>query len=185
MQKEKQVENTKFILGSYINTNFPNDCFDGVFAIESFCYTQNKKDFIKEMKRVLKSRERLVVLDGFRTDRSLASFMQKVYDPFLSRRAVPKLMSLNDFKLCLEKEGFKEINILDLTKSNGIVYNFLQVDFLKFLLNFFSLQFKRIVKGRTYKPKEDVDYIFGALVPELLLGIGKKIGYYAITAVKE
>jgi len=185
IQKERRVENTKFLVGSYTNTGFPKGYFDAVFALESFCYAQIKKDFVLEMKRVLKPGGKLVVLDGFRTDRALASFMQKVYNSFLSRRAVPNLMSLTDFKLYLEKEGFKEITILDLTKSNGIVYNFLQADFLKFLHNFLSLQFKRIIKGKAYKPEENADYILGALVLELLLGIGKKIGYYAITAVKE
>ena len=179
------MKNTKFILGSYIDTNFPNDCFDGVFAIESFCYAQNKKDFVKEMKMVLKSDERLVVLDGFRTDKSLASFMQKVYDSFLSRRAVPNLMSLNDFKLCLEKEGFKEINIRNLSKNCGIVYNFLQVDFFRILSGFLFLQFKKIFRGKTYAPEKDVDFVLGALVPELLLGLGKKIVYCAIIAVRE
>lgn len=184
-QREKQVKNTKFFLENYLNTTFHNDNFDGAFAIESFCYAEKKGDFVKEMKRILKSSARIVVLDSFRTDKKLGSFTQKIYESFLSRRAIPNLISITDFKLCLEKEGFKEINILDLTKNIGIVNYFLQVNFPKFFLNFFLLQFKRIFKSRTYKPKEGTEYIVGALVPEILLGITKKTKYYSITAVKE
>lgn len=185
LQKEKQVKNTEFILGSYIDTTFPNDCFDGVFGIESFCYTENRKEFVKEMKRVLKSHGKLVVVDGFQIDRSLGSFMQNVYNSFLSRRAVPNLMLVNDFISYLENEGFEEINILDLSKNKAFVFNFLEFDFFKLIFKFFSLQINRIIKGKKYRPNEDVDYIICALVPEMLLGLGKKIGYYAITAVKE
>jgi len=185
IQKEMQVENTKFLVKSYTNTGFPKSYFDAVFALESFCYAPIKKDFILEMKRVLKPDGKLVVLDGFRTDRALAPFMQNVYNSFLSRRSVPNLISLKDFKSYLKIEGFKEITILDLAKSNGIVYNFLQVDFLKYLLDFLQTQFKKLIKSKAYKLEENVDYKLGALVPELFLGISKKFGYYAITAVKE
>jgi ubiquinone/menaquinone biosynthesis C-methylase UbiE len=185
IQKEMQVKNTHFLLGNYLNTTFPNDYFDGVFAIESFCYTLNKKGFIKEMKRVLKSQSSLVVIDGFQTDQSFGSFMNKVYDSFLSRRAVPNLMLLDEFILCLENEGFNEINIFNLSKNRAFFYNFLQFDFIKFIYKFFSLQINRLVRGKKYTPKEDIEYIYCALVPELLLGLSKKIGYFAITAFKK
>jgi ubiquinone/menaquinone biosynthesis C-methylase UbiE len=185
LQKEKKVKNTDFFLGSYINNNFPKDCFDGVYAIESFCYTDKRKEFVKEMKRILKSNGKLIIVDGFQIDEKLGSFMYKVYQSFCSRRAVPGLMLLNDLIKNLENEGFKDIDIIDLLKNKSIVYNFLQFDFIKFIYKFFSLQFIRLFRGKKYRPKEDIDYIISALVPELLLGLGKKAGYYAITAVKE
>jgi len=185
IQKDNRVTNAEFIEGSYLKTFFPSEYFDGVFAIESFGYAQNKKGFIFEMKRILKPGKKLIILDGFRTDKSIPSFLQRVYSSFLSRRALPNLMSLNDFIQSLDKEGFKQIDIIDLTKANNLMYNFLQLDFFKILINFFLLQFKKAIKGNSYKSKEDIYFVLGALVPELILGMGKKIGYYGVTAVKK
>lgn len=185
LQKEKKIKNTEFILGGYINSNFPDNSFDGVFAIESFCYTENGKEFVKEIKRILKSHGKLIIIDGFQINKSLGSFMQNVYTSFLNRRALTNLILLNEFILNLENEGFENISVLDLSKNKGIIYNFLQFDFLVFIFKFFSLQFNRLIRGKKYRPKEDIDYIFSAQVPEFLLGLSKKIRYYAVTAIKK
>ncbi len=184
LQKEKQVENAEFILGNFIKTNFSDEYFDGAFALESFCYAQNKRDFLNEIKRILKSGEKLLIIDGFLKDISLASFMQIVYKSLLSRRAVPNLMNINDLKLYLE-EGFKEVNILELSHKTAFLYNFLQQDYLKIIIKFFYVQLNRLLKGKSFEPKKDIDYIWGALVPELFLGLNKKIGYYVVTAIKK
>jgi ubiquinone/menaquinone biosynthesis C-methylase UbiE len=183
LQKEKNLDNIEITLGNFVRTNYSNGRFDGIYALESFCYAKDKIELLDEMKRLLKSGGKLVIIDGFLTDRPFGSFMKVVYQSLLSRRSVPHLMSVNDLELYLKKE-FKGVNFLDLSKNSGILYNFLQQDYIRIFIKFFYIQLKRTVFGKTYVPKKDMDYLWGALVPELFLGINKKIGYYAITAIK-
>lgn len=184
IQQDFHVDNAIFHVQNYSNTGFSDNYFDGVFALESFCYALRKKDVILELKRILKPGGKLVVIDGFRTEKTLGSFMQNVYQSFLSRRLVPNLISLHDFISYLKREGFTDITIKNMAKGHTLSYNFLQTDFLKFFIKFFAVQGKRLLKGNNYQPKQDLDYIMGALVPEILLGLGNQIGYYAVTAVK-
>ena len=83
LQREKQVKNAEFILGNFVKTNFSDEYFDGVYALESFCYALNKKYLCNEMKRILKSGGKLVIIDGFFKDNSLTSFMQIFYKSLL------------------------------------------------------------------------------------------------------
>jgi ubiquinone/menaquinone biosynthesis C-methylase UbiE len=184
IKKDKLIENTEFYLGNFNNTDFSNEFFDGVFALESFCYSQDKKKFVKEMKRVLKSGKKMIIIDGFLTEKSLNSFMKNVYASFLSRREVPNLISIKNFRKYLENENFKNIKVIDLSKKNNFRYNFFQFDYLMILIRFCFSQFERLIKGKSYEKKKDINYIFGALVPELFLGINKNIGYYAVISVK-
>jgi len=68
---------------------------------------------------------------------------------------------------------------------NGIIYNFLQLHYPIIIIKYVLDQYKKIIFGKKYQSKKNMDYIWGALVPELILGMNKKIGYYAISSVKK
>lgn len=49
---------------NYCETDFEDESFDIVWALESVCYAENKLDFIKEAFRILKPNGRLILADG-------------------------------------------------------------------------------------------------------------------------
>jgi len=180
--KERNIDNVKFMLGSYANIEFPDNYFDGVFALESISYTQNKKDILHEMCRVLKPGGRLVVVDGFCTDVSLNFLIQKIYDSWRKVRGNLYPINLNLFRSYLEIVGFKEITIMNLAKN--IRHTMIRA-FIIGIPFFCSSMFKRMIKRENYEPTEDVDYFFGVSILTCFLGLGKIIGYNAITSVKK
>jgi ubiquinone/menaquinone biosynthesis C-methylase UbiE len=184
IKKEKCIENTEFYLGNYINTQFSNEFFDGIFALESFCYAQDKKKFVKEMKRILKPGKKMIIIDGFLTGKSLNSYMEKVYNSLLRRREIPNLISITDFRTFLENEDFYDIRVIDLTRYNKLLNNFFQLDFFTIFIRYFLSQFKEIIIGKSFG-KKDINYGLGALVPEFFLGINKNISYSAVISAKK
>lgn len=69
-KKDQKLENKiNFSLQDYTNTNFPDECFEIVWACESVCHSTPKTDFIKEVKRVLKKGGKLILADCFVTEK--------------------------------------------------------------------------------------------------------------------
>jgi ubiquinone/menaquinone biosynthesis C-methylase UbiE len=184
-QKEKNVTNAEFLVGNYTNTGFPNNSFDGVFALESLVYAVSKKDVIQEISRVIKPGGKVVIIDGFfRKNFPLNSFMQNIYVLDLKKRVVPYYASLDELRACLETMGFTKITIHDLSKNiagyylyGGILYGF--VNLLK------SGVKNKIIRKKEKQKRDSVSLIKGVDFIEFLLGITNKIGYYAITATKK
>lgn len=184
MKKEKHISNTKFIVGNYNETGFLDSSFDGVFAIECSSYTQNKIDFIHEMHRVLKPGGKFVISDAFLiNDISLNSFMKKAYLSFLKKRGLSDLVSIRTFESYLEAQGFKEIDIRNISKN--LINYYLSKDFLIYIFRFISDYFKKIIKYKKIESKKDVKELEGIVLIEFLLGLTRKINHYIITAVKK
>ncbi len=179
--KENRCNNTEFILGDYTNTSFPSDYFDGIFALESMSYVEDKKDFIQEMYRILKSGGRLVVIDGFRTNISLNNFMRAAYTFWLKGLMISDLEDLKNFKSHLKMEGLKEIEDRDLSKN--VRWSVIR-GWLISIPHFFSFITKKILLGEKYEPLKDVSYCNATSILTPFLGLSKAITYNAITAVK-
>lgn len=65
-QKVKKYNNLKVEEGDYHNlTRFNNETFNIVFIIEALCYSTNKKQVLKGVKRILKPNGLFIIIDGY------------------------------------------------------------------------------------------------------------------------
>jgi cyclopropane fatty-acyl-phospholipid synthase-like methyltransferase len=180
--KQKQViSNTEFIREDYLNSNFPSNFFDAIFALESINYTAHTKNFIQEMNRILKPGGKLVVIDGFRTNIQLNPLLDKLYKKWCKKRVIPNITPSKKFKLYLKSENFIKIKDTDHTSNIGrsVIRAFLiSIPYL------FSISFRRIIKGYHNQPiRKPSAFLIDSII-SLILGLKKVITYNAITANK-
>src|SRR5680860_40935 len=105
-----------FKLMDYCNTDFPNESFDKIYAMESMCYASDKAVFLKEMYRILKIGGNLVISDAFLDDRKIQQSDQSQLDDWLKGWAVPNISKISDFHNDLRSTGFigiKDVNVND------------------------------------------------------------------------
>lgn len=108
---------TNFYKRDFLNSGFDNESFSVVWAIESVCHAENKKDFLKEAYRLLKNGGRLVVDDGFLLRDVKDESEKKNLNAFLEGMALSNLAYESEFKKSLEEVGFKNIKIYDKVKE--------------------------------------------------------------------
>ncbi|OGE82708.1 MAG: hypothetical protein A3B23_03370 [Candidatus Colwellbacteria bacterium RIFCSPLOWO2_01_FULL_48_10] len=109
-------DKVEFFLRDYRETGFPDGSFDVVWASESVCYAEDKKDFIKEAFRLLKPGGRLVVADGF-LSRLPDGLQQKNYCDLLGGWALPNLAIKDAFETDVKECGFKNVRFIDKTEA--------------------------------------------------------------------
>jgi len=114
-QMSKVEKNTNFYEKDYLNSGFKDKSFNVVWAVESVCHAKDKKDFLREAYRILKSGGCLVVDDGFLLRNAKNEKEKKDFSAFLEGMALPNLASESEFKESLEEIGFKNIKIYDKT----------------------------------------------------------------------
>lgn len=111
------INNVRFAVGNFIQMEFPKNSFDVVWAIESACYAPDKKILLKEFKRVLKNNGRLIIADGFLKNAPLSNNEDNKISKWLKSWGVPNLSRINDFNSYLIELGYKDIEILEITKN--------------------------------------------------------------------
>lgn len=115
--KNEVQDRVEFYEKDYLNSGFIDESFNVVWAIESVCYAEYKKDFLQEAYRLLKKGGRLIVDDGFLLRTVSNKREEKDFAAFLKGLALPNLASEQQFKKDLESVGFKNIKIYDKTKE--------------------------------------------------------------------
>jgi cyclopropane fatty-acyl-phospholipid synthase-like methyltransferase len=108
---------TEFYEMDFCNMKFKNNSFDVTWGIESICHAQNKKDFLREAKRILKKGGRLVVADGFLQRENLNAKEEEEMKKWLDGWAVPNLATVNEFRNYLTELGFKNIQFRDIKEN--------------------------------------------------------------------
>lgn len=126
LAKARGIDNkAEFYLKDFMNTGFPDDSFDVVWAIESVCHAVDKKIFLKEAYRVLKKGGRIVVADGFLRRKPNPS-EEIAYNNFLEGFVLPGLASADLFREEMAEVGFRDMRFLDKTEetkpSSKILY---------------------------------------------------------------
>lgn len=118
LSRENKVNHSvNFYQRDFLNSGFKDKSFDVIWAIESVCYAENKKDFLKEAYRLLKDNGRLVVDDGFLLRRPRNKREGRELSAFLDGFVLPNLAGENEFRQFLQEVGFKNIKVYDKSKE--------------------------------------------------------------------
>jgi cyclopropane fatty-acyl-phospholipid synthase-like methyltransferase len=131
----------------YMKTTFPDKSFTVVWGLESICYANCKKTFIKEASRVLKDNGRLIVGDGFASREQYegkdAWLMKRWMDGWL----VNTLGTPEEFSRYSRESGFKETayrNVTEQVQKTSKLMLYVSLPFLPFHL------IDRVVRIRQY-----------------------------------
>lgn len=90
---------------------------DVVWAIEAVIYAEDKRDFFEQARRVLGDDGRLVVAEGFRTQRSFSGDEEQLLEKLKDGWAIPNLEHVDDFTAQMDETGFTNIEVNDITQN--------------------------------------------------------------------
>jgi tocopherol O-methyltransferase len=126
--RKARVEHlVKFMKMDYTRTSFEDASFTKVAGIESVCYAREKRRFVDEAFRVLKTGGRLVVIDAFLKRAAKSAKEDADLTAFYRGWRVPSLVTAGEFEGHLRSAGFELITYTDLTGGTiptaKIIYN--------------------------------------------------------------
>jgi tocopherol O-methyltransferase len=114
--KEGVSDKVQFKEMDYTTTNFADNSFDFVWAIESVCHTNNKKAFFKEAFRVLKPGGKIVMADCFQTKETLTDKeFKQLYTNGVNGWAVSEMCNEKTFKTYCDEIGFKDFDCINVS----------------------------------------------------------------------
>ena len=171
-----------------MNTSYKKNFFDRIFTLESVIYSPNKKEFVKEMYRILKPNGKIIILDIF-PKKYQFNFLTIKIDNYLYQRKNSDIknyyIDIEKFKKFLKNEKFAAIKIHNLLDSGNIKKSTL---FISIILSVYALlitKLRTIDKKRSFKYKFISPFIFFMLIAyKLLIGINSN-EYYSIQAIKK
>lgn len=154
--KEGLSDQIRFKYGNAADIPFPNESFDGVYAIETAFHYPDKAAFACEAYRVLRSGHSFAVADIV-VDFKKSSIFNPLYVRFGKMlMASPELYSPQKWRQTLKNAGFTEVKIQDITKQTfGLLtswkdkiienrsfllqrYPILMLDLVQWSMDFFS-----------------------------------------------
>lgn len=115
-QQEGVADKVKFEVNNYTATGYPAASFDVVWALESVCHAPDKKVFVDEAFRLLKSEGRLIMADLFQKEDLVGK------DAALVKRwahgwAIEDYATIEDLNRHLVDAGFTDISIENVTDA--------------------------------------------------------------------
>lgn len=107
----------RFDRRNYLATDFPEESFDVVWAIESVCYAPEKLDFLKEAYRLLCPGGRLVVADFFSVPLAPGSPEAALMNKWTNTWAIGSYEVAGVFQEKMTKAGFQNTVSRDVTEN--------------------------------------------------------------------
>lgn len=107
----------QFEVMDYSHTNYPDETFDVIWAIESICHAPDKKLFLKEAYRLLKKGGRMVIADGFTISDAYEDRDQKLMSRWLKGWGVNRLETVDIFENHCRSQKFQNIVFRDVTSN--------------------------------------------------------------------
>jgi cyclopropane fatty-acyl-phospholipid synthase-like methyltransferase len=105
-----------FKLGDYTDTDFKDETFDLIWAIESITTAPDKVKFAQEAYRILKPGGRLVIADYFKND-EVGTDKNGLLESWRKNWSMSPFLTLFEYKQCFESTGFilsKQNDVTDL-----------------------------------------------------------------------
>lgn len=148
--KKQNLENkVTFAVGDYSKLNFPDNFFDGVFAVETLVHAVDYKQALKEFYRVLKPNGKLCLLDySICAKENLTAKQREIWDMIIEESGMHSLPYFihGKFPQMLNESGFKEVDVENITaRVMPMVKKFYMIAYVPYLfIKFFGLQRKFI-----------------------------------------
>ena len=116
--KEKNLgEKVIFSVADFTKMPFPDESFDVVWAVESVCHANDKKEFLKEAFRVLKKGGRLIIADFFRTMDKPDKLQDNLLTNWGKSWAVPHFEYIRNFEEISVETGFTSVESENITQN--------------------------------------------------------------------
>ena len=180
-EKEFVSKNTEFIFGDYLKTGMSDNFFNGIIAIESVCYAEDKKKFLVESYRILKPNKKIVIIDGFLTKKPSNYFIQTAYNFYCKKWVIPYHEDIDNFKSYLLEIGFENIKIQDISKN--IVREFIYSTI--YGISRFFRKKENSTDDQFSTSKKTFNNLIVMIFSPILIGLDRTLRYIAITAVKK
>lgn len=179
-ERENLQNRIEIFEGNYSSLPFAAGAADGVWAVESACYADGatKENLVREMARILRTGGRFVFADCFvkRPEKPFNRLMEKCYRGVCDNWVLPEMATLEHFVPTLEKYGFRDIIIEDI--SWRIAPSVAHAPFA--VLSFI---FKKLLAGETLK-RQSVNNLKASLL-SLILGTNRsKFSYCLISGTR-
>ena len=110
----------RFVQADFAAAPFPDESFDGIYALESSCYApgETKESLLKEFHRLLKPGRRFVIADAFlKTRRQMSAPIRRCYEALCRCWSLETLGDLHQFTASLSALGFSDVTIENISRN--------------------------------------------------------------------
>lgn len=115
--KNQVSDRVEFSEQDYTSTTFENNTFSVVWAQESFCHTDHKKEFMEEAYRTLNDDGRLVIADAIVREAPppLSKKERALMENWFNGWALSELLTLSQYQSLFQNAGFKRVEYHDIS----------------------------------------------------------------------
>lgn len=185
LKKQYNLPQINITQQSFLKTNFKENYFDRVIAIESVAYAENKEIMIKELNRILKTNGTITIFEFVNKKTLIYPIYEFIRKNVFNIDYGPE-MFIDIFPKLMEDQGFEIIEIKDLIKSKNIK----KKDIIKFVL---QNSYSEVVPEKGFNtPDYQENSIFKnflniikSYIKIILMALNFKLRYYYISAKKK